>query len=213
MYWQALLDRETPEEEECYPNIGHVDAKVLNVAQDMVYDVSCGKKWTPKHIGLASTLHQATRSKDLLRLFNKAGHCLSYEQVLQLDTALAEKTLESLDHMTGAVIPENLVPRKFIHFTADNIDILDETLDGKNTFHATQVAAWQRGPAHNVNLDNVNPPTTHTTLLVPRVMEELCPVTVKTSTDHSIFQRPVDSAWFQMDETKSARIKKPRHQI
>ena len=72
------MDRENPEEEEeCNPTIGHVNAKVLNVAQDMVYGVSCGKKWTPKHIGLASTLHQATRSKDLLRLFNKAGHCLS----------------------------------------------------------------------------------------------------------------------------------------
>ena len=59
---QALLDRENPEEEEeCNPTIGHVNAKVLNVAQDMVYGVSCGKKWTPKHIGLASTLHQATR--------------------------------------------------------------------------------------------------------------------------------------------------------
>ena len=53
-----------------------------------------------------------------------------------------------MDPTTGAVIPENFVPNKFIHFTADNmdnIDILDESLDGKNTFHATQMAAYQRG--------------------------------------------------------------------
>jgi len=59
-----------------------VQNRVLSVAQDLVYCISGGKKWTPKHVGLACTLHQATRSKDLVRLFNKAGHCLSYEQVL-----------------------------------------------------------------------------------------------------------------------------------
>lgn len=61
-----------------------VRSRVLSVAQELVYCVSGGKKWTPKHVGLACALHQATRSKDLVRLFNKAGHCLSYEQVLQV---------------------------------------------------------------------------------------------------------------------------------
>jgi len=92
------------------------------------------KKWTPKHVVLACTLNQATRSKDLVRLFNKAGHCLSYEQVLQVDTTLAESTVESLDPATRAIIPPKLEANKFIHYTADNIDILDETLDGKNIF-------------------------------------------------------------------------------
>ena len=36
-------------------------------------------------------------------------------------------------------VPPNLVPGKFVHFAVDNIDILDESLDGKDTFHATQV--------------------------------------------------------------------------
>ena len=57
------------------------------------------------------TSHQATRSKDL-----------------------AENALESIDYETGAVIPINFVEDKFVHFTADNIDNLDETLDGKIHF-------------------------------------------------------------------------------
>ena len=36
----------------------------------------------------------------------------------------------------GAVIPVNLAEGHFIHFTADNIDINEGTLDGQNTFHA-----------------------------------------------------------------------------
>lgn len=89
-----------------------------------------------------STLHQATRSKQLVELFHKAGHILSYRQILNLDTSLAQDTAASMNEKNGAVIPPNLNPETFTHFTADNIDINDSSLDGKNTFHATQVAAW-----------------------------------------------------------------------
>lgn len=84
-------------------------SRVLSAAQDLVYCVSGGRKWTPKHIGLATTLHQATRSKQLVELFSKAGHCLNYEQVLQVDSALAESTLKSMDPATGTIIPPNMV--------------------------------------------------------------------------------------------------------
>ena len=100
---------------------------------------------TPKHIGLASSLHQATRSKDVVHMFYRAGHILSYHDILKLDTALTENTLQTMS-TDGSVLPPNLVKDRFVHFSADNIDINDRTLDGKNTFHATQVAAWQRGP-------------------------------------------------------------------
>jgi hypothetical protein len=133
---ERLLDEETIEEKE-----NEVRSKALAVAQDIVYGVSNGKKWTPKHIGLGSTLHQVTRSKDLVKLFHKAGHILSYDQILQLDTGLAESVLNTLDEKSGTVISPNLVQGNFVHFSADNIYILDETLDGKNTFHATQIAA------------------------------------------------------------------------
>ncbi|KAG1686103.1 hypothetical protein GQR58_008853 [Nymphon striatum] len=59
----------------------------------------------------------------------------------RLDTTLAKSTIKSMNPNTGAVIPPNLVPDRFLFYTADNIDIMDETLDEKNTFHATQLAA------------------------------------------------------------------------
>ena len=117
---------------------------VMSIAQDIIFGLSKGKKLTPKHIGLASTLHQKTRSKQLVNLFHKAGHCLSYDNLLKLDTTLANDTLTSLDEKTGAVIPKNIVPGSFIHYSADNIDIDTNTNDGKGMFHATQVTAYQR---------------------------------------------------------------------
>ena len=56
--------------------------------------------------------------------------------------------------------PPNLVCNRFIHFTYDNIDIKinnDSNLDGKDSFHATQVAAWQHGPALDMGLQNPMP--------------------------------------------------------
>ena len=52
------------------------------------------------------------------------------------DTSLAEETLRSVNYENGAVIPPNLLHGKFVHFSADNIDINDAALDEKNIFHA-----------------------------------------------------------------------------
>ena len=180
-------------------NEEHVRSRVLSVAQDLVYCVSGGKKWTPKHVGLACTLHQAMRSKDLVQLFNKAGHCLSYKQVLQVDTSLAENTLKSLDQATGAIIPPNIVANKFIHYTCDNIDILDKTLDGKNTFHATQMAAWQRGKTNDASLKHLEP-SIRQALIVPTVLEELHHVSISPGREKPVFTSPVDEACFSKAE-------------
>ena len=80
---------------------------------------------------------------------------MNYHDVLKIDTGLAEKSLESLDVNTGCFVPLNLKDKVFTHFTADNIDINDSTLDGKYTFHATQMAAWQRGIGNGLQLDKL----------------------------------------------------------
>ncbi len=128
MFLQLLFGGEERLENEDYNNATR-EMKILSMGQDMVYGLSNGSKLTPKHIGLGCTLHQATRSKKLVQLFHKAGHTISYDQILQIDTALAQKTLESMDNESGAVVPGNIDAGEFVHFTADNIDINDGTLD------------------------------------------------------------------------------------
>ena len=58
---------------------------VLSTAQDMMIRVSEGKILTPKHMGLGLSMHQATRSKELVILLNAAGHCVSY---VRMDTSV-----------------------------------------------------------------------------------------------------------------------------
>ena len=92
-----------------------------------------------------------------MELFHIAGHTISYKDILQLDTAVAESTLESVDEESGTVEPCNLMTGRFVHFSTDNIDINDTTLDGKHGFHATQAVAWQCGPAPDDELSMIKP--------------------------------------------------------
>ena len=90
-------------------------------------------------------------------------------------------------------MPPNLLPGRFVHFSADNTDILDETIDGKNTFHATQIAAWQREAESNLTLANLKPSTNHSTN-VPESMEKIYPVAVRRNSP--VFPGAVRKEWF-----------------
>ena len=58
-----------------------LETRVLSIAQDLVYSVSGGQRWTPKHVGLGSSLRKATRSTHLVEMFHNAGHTISYRDV------------------------------------------------------------------------------------------------------------------------------------
>ncbi len=85
---------------------------VLSVGQDLLYAVSNGTNIPPKQYNMAMTVHQQTRSSELITLLHQDLQCMTYDQTLAADTALAEKTLEHLDPVTGAVVPRNLVSGK-----------------------------------------------------------------------------------------------------
>ena len=141
-------------------------------------------------------------------MLHNAGHALSYDNVLQVDNALAEKTIDSMDPDTGAVVPPNLVPESFVHFTCDNIDINDSTFDGKNTFHATQLAAWQRGPELDMGLKNMKPSTSKA-LKVPEIMNEIFPADMPEGKIEPKSTANTKKEWFERN-TENEEAKKAR---
>ena len=160
-----------------------------------MYGVCGNKNSPPKHVGLGLTLHNATRSRKLVNLFYKADHITSYGRILSIDTGMAESTQKGIDEDTGAVVPSNLVPGRFVHFSADNIDINDSSLDGKNTFHATQMAVWQRGPLEESILDNVKP-SDEVTLDIPHVLQKIHEA-IPTKETATLDFSGVKSEWFK----------------
>ena len=124
-----------------------LNTKLLSIAQDIVFLASGGRRPTPKHIGIGVAVHQATRSKGLVQLLHAAGHSISYESVLRTDTAIANEAVKQYFDNGRVFIPQNFVNVKlpgYIMYANDNIDINEETLDGKGTFHASQTAAFRR---------------------------------------------------------------------
>lgn len=69
------------------------------------------------------------------------GHCSSYEEIEQVETSLANESLARAD-ISGVIIRTNINPGTFIQMAADNNDINEETIDGKNTTQATTLAIY-----------------------------------------------------------------------
>ena len=91
-----------------------MNKKVLSVAQVSVYIVSKCRKIAPKHVGLGLTLHQDTRSKDLVKLVHAAGHCISYDQVGRIDRSIAKTELQSFVDNDNVSFPLNIEPNKLL---------------------------------------------------------------------------------------------------
>ncbi|CAH3184172.1 unnamed protein product, partial [Porites lobata] len=145
----------------------------LAIAQDLIYATTHGRVKTPKHIGLAISVRHMTGSKHLVTMLNRFGHCCSYDEIEVVDTSLALDIIASSENL-GAVVPSNISPGVFVQVAGDNNDINEETLDGKQTTHATTLVLYQRKqqgpkpkpavrPAHSekrrsLNISDANPP-------------------------------------------------------
>ena len=51
---------------------------VLSLGQDIIYMAKGGKVRTPKHTGMSITCHEMTQSKTLIRMLNRNGQGISY---------------------------------------------------------------------------------------------------------------------------------------
>ena len=68
--------------------------RILSICQDILFIASRGRKLTPTHVGLGLTIHQPTRSKELVQLLYNAEHTVSNETVLRMDNTLGNDVLQ-----------------------------------------------------------------------------------------------------------------------
>jgi len=86
--------------------------------------------------------------------------------------------------------PPNIVENNFIHYTRDNIDILDETRGG------TAVKL------HNA-LKKLEPSTRQ--LTVPKILEDLHPINITSGKSEPVFPAPVDELWFKESDSEEEK--------
>ena len=105
--------------------------------------VSHGIEKTPKHIGLAIAVKSETGNSSLITMLNKLGHTSSYSTLERMETSLGSMYMEQYLR-DGVVIPACIHRGLFVQVAADNNDLQEETIDGKNTTHSTAIVIYQK---------------------------------------------------------------------
>ena len=120
-------------------------------AQDLVYAVTRGRVKTPKSILLPSVINTLTNCTELINLTNKFGHGISYTLLAEMNTENAYAVWEN--KCQGMAIPPVAKEETFTIYVADNIDRLEETLDGFNTTHTVNNLILQNGKFNEIDFE------------------------------------------------------------
>ena len=113
-----------------------MDRRVMALCQDIIYTVKKSRVKTPKHISLAMSIKQLSGSKQVVNMLHSQGHCISYDDLCRIESAIASDTLQLAEASGGVYIPSNIIPSgSFVHAAMDNIDINEETRSGEGTMH------------------------------------------------------------------------------
>ena len=108
----------------------HVHRWILSLGQDLIHCVTRGRIKTPKHIALPVTVKSLTGNAEVITLLNRFGHGLSYSQIEELETAIAEQQISNSND--GVVLPSACSPSIPAVFCWDNNDLQEETLSGNS---------------------------------------------------------------------------------
>ena len=117
-----------------------IQRKVLSMSSDAVFNASKStvRPWKQTALGLG--IGTLTGSKLILGMLNRLGCCLSYGDVKALETEFAFTANEdNRDTPSGLGLDPNLGTG----LAWDNYDVNMETLDGKDTLHATVGTCYQ----------------------------------------------------------------------
>ena len=89
------------------------------------------------------------RSENLVDLFHAAGHTIGMDMVWRIDTTIALDILARYEMNGNVYVPCEVVSYSWgciVLASCDNIDVLEETIDGNNSFPCTEML-WQCGPS------------------------------------------------------------------
>ena len=111
-----------------------VNRLALSIGQYVCRAATNGHWSLPKHISLCTTLRHMFRSKELITLINRFGHCESYSFSLELETAVANAVQASTSLLPKSIVckPQG---KSLFHSEFDNFDKLVNDLYGSGSVH------------------------------------------------------------------------------
>ena len=133
---------------------------------------------TPLSMGLPLAIHSRVRDKNLVRNLSDVYIGCDYQKILDFEKRLEQAVLQRVNSTGGFCLPDFVKQNVNIWFAIDNIDLLEDTPTGQNTFHGTLVVMNQRAD----DGVPVNDP-----LVLPEKLQSLTPL----SLDISYLKEPV----------------------
>ena len=107
---------------------------IASIGQDILRAVTGGEWKLPKHILFCMTLRHVFRSKQLVTMMKRFGHCETYRFTPETETAIAK----SMKECSKMCMPQILVNPSFpsvLHSEFDNFDVFVNTLEGQVSTH------------------------------------------------------------------------------
>ena len=86
---------------------------------------------TPFAVGLGILVHKETRNKKMIEYLYDLGLSMSYKKVMKIENGLGNMIVEKQNSNEGVYIPDNLTQNSCLHFAIDNIDVENDTANGK----------------------------------------------------------------------------------
>ena len=111
--------------------------RILSIAQDLISVTSNARIKTPKHVGLAFSMKNDLKARTHISALNRLGACISYDDLMRIDTKRANDILEEGDEY--ATLPSNIKPDIFSQVAFDNPDYGQEN----NLQHITNTVIYQ----------------------------------------------------------------------
>ena len=100
---------------------------------------------TPITLGMSQYCQNAFRNHKLTQLLAGAGVGVPYKRVKKCVSQISNGVRKNMEQHDGIYIPTGLHNQCQLRFSIDNIDANVDTPDGRNSFHATAMAVYQKG--------------------------------------------------------------------
>ena len=99
---------------------------------------------TPLSIGLPLAIHSRVRDKNLVNNLSEVYIGSDYQRILDFEKRLEQGVLQRMMETSGFCLPDFVQKNVNIWFAVDNIDLLEDTPTGQNTFHGTVIVINQQ---------------------------------------------------------------------
>ena len=129
---------------------------VLSIGQDICRAATDGEWKLPKHILLCTTMRHLFRSKQLITILNRLGHCEGYLFSLELETALTKAIEGTSTYLTPQILTgkSNVV----FHSEWDNLNMIMTNIHGSNVVNmAGGIMIQESQPGHEKPMTRMLP--------------------------------------------------------